>query len=152
VKTIQVLGDGIGAVTLLNVSGDDKGIVRSARISFDQQNDFTELNDKDAKLIKYLLEHHHGSPFEHNLIQYEVTCPIFVDRQFVRHRIGVAKNENSARYSEVKERFYVPNDPRRQATNNRQASVEDTDEAGELKKFGSILYRHAIENAYAVYA
>lgn len=73
------------------------------------------------------MREHHGSPFEHNLITFKIVCPIFVDRQMVRHRVGVSKNEVSGRYVELQERAYVPTEFRQQAKNNRQASVEAVD-------------------------
>ncbi|WP_245872973.1 FAD-dependent thymidylate synthase [Deinococcus planocerae] len=85
--TLYPLGDGIGSVSLVQVVGDDKMIVNAARVSFGGDND-APLNSRDEKLIRYLLTHHHGSPFEHNLITFKVVCPIFVDRQMVRHRVG----------------------------------------------------------------
>ncbi|MDL2342644.1 FAD-dependent thymidylate synthase [Deinococcus sp. MIMF12] len=122
--TLYPLGDGIGSVSLVQHVGDDKMIVNAARTSFGGENDFP-LDDRDEKLIRYLLRHQHGSPFEHNLITYHVTCPIFVDRQWVRHRVGVSKNERSLRYTEAEEQNYTPREFRKQAPSNRQASVED---------------------------
>lgn len=122
--TLYPLGDGLGSVTLVQHVGDDKAVVNAARISFGGDSN-APLNDRDEKLIRYLLRHQHGSPFEHNLITFKVVCPIFVDRQLVRHRVGVSKNEVSARYVEVQERNFTPPSFRKQAPSNRQASVED---------------------------
>lgn len=99
-------------------------ITNAARVSFGGDN-AAPLTGRDEKLIAYLLEHKHGSPFEHNLITFKVICPIFVDRQLVRHRVGVSKNEVSGRYVELQERDYTPIEFRKQAPSNRQASVED---------------------------
>ena len=118
------LSDGIGSVALVQHAGSDKMIVNAARVSFGGDSD-APLSARDGKLLRYLLEHHHGSPFEHNLITFKVVCPIFVDRQLVRHRVGVSKNEISGRYVEMQERVYSPRSFRRQAASNRQASVED---------------------------
>lgn len=122
---IYPLGDDIGMVKLIQYAGDDKMVVNAARISFDGDNE-EPLNARDVKLINYLLSHHHGSPTEHNLITYKVVDPITTDRQWVRHRIAVAKNEVSGRYTEVPELIYTPLEFRAQAVSNRQASVEDT--------------------------
>ncbi|MBB5234911.1 FAD-dependent thymidylate synthase [Deinococcus budaensis] len=122
--TLFPLGDGTGSVSLVQHVGDDKSVVNAARISFGGDSD-APLNDRDEKLIRYLLRHQHGSPFEHNLITFKIVCPIFVDRQLVRHRVGVSKNEVSARYVEVQERNFTPPRFRKQAPSNRQASVED---------------------------
>jgi thymidylate synthase (FAD) len=148
--TLYPLGDGIGSVSLVQHVGDDKMVVNAARVSFGGDSD-APLTAKDEKLIKYLLQNHHGSPFEHNLITFKVVCPIFVDRQMVRHRVGTSKNEISGRYVEVKDQMYVPQSPRRQAKSNRQASVADTDETGQLAKFGSLVYRTSCEASLAAY-
>lgn len=116
------LNDGIGSVELLMVAGTDQDIVDAARVSFDKVgNTDPEAN---AKLIRYLLKHKHLSPFEHNMIKFRIKCPIFVDRQIVRHRIGISKNEISARYVEVKDEYYVPASLRKQSKSNRQASID----------------------------
>jgi len=117
------LEDGIGSVALVQQVGDDKSIVNAARVSFGGDNTLP-FDERDSKLIKYLLKHHHGSPFEHNSLTFKVVAPIFVVRQWQRHRVGVSYNEISARYVEVLERFYTPLEFRQQAKNNRQASVQ----------------------------
>lgn len=142
------LNDGIGSVALVQHVGDDKGIVNAARVSFGQDND-EPLSDRDAKLIGYLLREHHGSPFEHNLITFKIVCPIFVDRQMVRHRVGVSKNEVSGRYVELQERAYVPTEFRQQAKNNRQASVEAVD--GFPQDKAGKVYREAWGSAFEAY-
>lgn len=142
------LGDQIGSVELIQHVGDDAGIAKAARVSFAHDQNTTEP-ERDFKLIKYLLKHGHGSPFEHNLLTFRVTCPIFVDRQWVRHRIGVSKNEESGRYIELKERCYIPQNFRRQAERNRQASVEA---GGTLDQPGTkALYEQAWRHAYDTY-
>lgn len=122
--TLFPLSDDIGSVSLVQHVGDDKMIVNAARVSFGGDTS-APLSKRDEKLIGYLLRERHGSPFEHNLITFKVVCPIFVDRQMVRHRVGVSKNEISGRYVEVAERVYQPAMFRRQAPSNRQASVAD---------------------------
>ena len=124
VATLYPLSDGTGSVSLVQHVGDDKMIVNAARVSFGGDS-AAPLTARDEKLIAYLLRERHGSPFEHNLITFKVVCPIFVDRQMVRHRVGVSKNEISGRYVEMTERVYQPASFRRQAPSNRQASVAD---------------------------
>lgn len=121
-EVLYPLSDGIGSVSLVQQVGDDKSIVNAARVSFAGDNALP-FDERDAKLIKYLLKHHHGSPFEHNSLTFKVVAPIFVVRQWQRHRIA-SYNEISARYVEVLERFYTPVQFREQAKNNRQASIE----------------------------
>ncbi len=122
-RVLYPLEDSIGSVALVQQIGDDKSIVNAARVSFGGDNSLP-FDERDAKLIKYLLRHHHGSPFEHNSLTFKVVAPIFVVRQWQRHRVGVSYNEISARYVEVLERFYTPLEFREQAKNNRQASVQ----------------------------
>jgi thymidylate synthase (FAD) len=121
-KIYYPLNDNIGSVQLVDSVGDDTGIVNSARVSFGKKID--SIEDKDRKLIKYLLEHEHGTPFEHNSLTFLVKAPIFVARQWFRHRIA-SFNEISGRYVEVKEEFYIPQNFRKQSENNRQASVDE---------------------------
>lgn len=123
--TLFPLEDGIGLVSLVQHVGDDKSIVNAARVSFGQDNTLP-FDERDEKLIRYLLRHHHGSPFEHNSLTFKVVAPIFVIRQWMRHRIA-SYNEISARYVEVKDQVYTPSTFRQQAKNNRQASTEAND-------------------------
>ncbi|WP_216321510.1 FAD-dependent thymidylate synthase [Deinococcus aestuarii] len=146
--TLFPLGDGIGSVSLVQHVGDDKMIVNAARVSFGGDNS-KPLDVRDEKLIRYLLTHHHGSPFEHNLITFKVVCPIFVDRQMVRHRVGVSKNEVSGRYVELQERNFTPPSFRKQAPSNRQASVEDD---GTLdQEAAARIWVEAWRNAFGAY-
>ncbi|WP_237724961.1 FAD-dependent thymidylate synthase [Deinococcus alpinitundrae] len=146
--TLYPLSDGVGAVMLVQHVGDDKMIVNAARVSFGGDSD-APLTGRDEKLIAYLLKNKHGSPFEHNLITFKVVCPIFVDRQFVRHRVGVSKNEISGRYVEMQERDYAPTQFRKQAPSNRQASVEDD---GTLDQHAAReVWAHASETAFKAY-
>ena len=146
--TLYPLSDGVGAVSLVQHVGDDKMIVNAARVSFGGDS-AAPLSKRDEKLIGYLLRERHGSPFEHNLITFKVVCPIFVDRQMVRHRVGVSKNEISGRYVEVAERVYIPSQFRQQAKSNRQASTEADERLDQHA--AAELYRSAWESAYAAY-
>lgn len=120
---IEPLKDNISSVELVQSVGTDKSVVNSARVSFGGDNN-AELDSKDIKLIKYLLKHNHMSPFEHNSLTFKIVTPLFVARQWMRHRIGVSYNEISGRYVEVEDRVYTPIDFRQQAKSNRQASIE----------------------------
>lgn len=121
-KILYPLDDGIGSIALVQHIGDDKSIVQAARVSFGGDGD-APLNARDEKLIAYLLKNQHGSPFEHNAMTFKIVAPIFVARQWMRHRIA-SYNEISYRYVEVEERVYTPRAFRQQAPSNRQASVE----------------------------
>ncbi len=116
----DVLNDGISRVSLLSHSGGDESVVRAARISHGKT---VTDPERDKKLIAYMLLHHHGTPFEHNLFTFRIKAPIFVFRQWHRTRIGVSFNEVSARYTEMKDEFYIPKVWRMQDTKNKQGSV-----------------------------
>jgi thymidylate synthase (FAD) len=129
-KIYYPLNDNIGSVQLIQSVGDDTTIINAARVSFGKRID--SIEDKDRKLLKYLLEHEHGTPFEHNSLTFLIKCPLFVARQWMRHRIA-SFNEISARYVEAKEEFYIPEKFRKQSTNNRQVSIDEyVDEANKL--------------------
>ena len=102
-ETIQVLDHGF--VRLDGCMADDLSVVNGARVSFGQRSD--ELEERDAGLIRFLMRERHGSPFEHNAFRFHIKLPIFVMREWARHRIG-SFNEWSARYSQLDPEFYVP--------------------------------------------
>lgn len=111
-----------GSIELLNVFGNDLMVVNTARVSFAKESSlFTE---KDEKLIKYLANHKHLSPFYHPRLQWRVKAPISVHRQWERHRIGTDMNSESTRYVEVKNEYYVPSEFRSQSKSNKQGSAE----------------------------
>ncbi len=122
-KEIELYGDGIGKVSYIQHVGDDKMIANAARVSFGQDNT-RPLTPRDKKLIKYLIDHKHTSPFEHNSITFLFEVPMFVRSQHMRHRTW-AYNEISRRYTDVDLRFYEPSSFRTQHESNRQASNEN---------------------------
>lgn len=95
-------------VRLIDSMGDDASICQAARVSVSGQNDAEE----NQGLINYLLSNKHGSPFEHNSIKLFIEAPIFVFREFMRHRIGFSYNEMSGRYTELPGKFYIPRETR----------------------------------------
>lgn len=103
-----MLGSG-GFVRLDGHMADDMSVVNSARVSFAQHSSDLddELSGKDKGLIGFLMRERHGTPFEHNAFRFHVKCPMFVAREWFRHRIG-SFNEFSARYSEVPDEFHLP--------------------------------------------
>lgn len=100
-------------VELVKSSASDNDVLFAARVSTQDQNiaeivaNSEALSEKDAGLINYLMRDRHGSPFEHNSITFYVEAPIFVFREFMRHRIA-SYNEESGRYKEMRPVFYVP--------------------------------------------
>lgn len=92
-------------VTLIAHHGNDADIANAARVSTgaDGQHD----THTDERLINYLVKNRHGSPFEHTYLKFKISAPIFVFREFMRHRIGFSYNEASARYKKLEPKFYV---------------------------------------------
>ena len=120
---IDLFGDGIGHVSLVDHVGTDKSVVNSARVSFGQDNDL-DLTNRDKKLIKYLIKHRHTSTLEHNVATFMFEVPLFIRAQHMRHRTW-SYNEISRRYTEVDMKFYVPQGFRTQHESNRQASKDE---------------------------
>lgn len=119
----QVLDHGL--VRLVDHMGNDLSIIRAARVSYDADWRTGEDEGKDEKLIAYLMKNHHTSPFEAVTFTFEVKAPLFVFRQWHRHRTW-SYNEVSARYSELPEEFYVPelSDITTQSTSNKQMRTD----------------------------
>lgn len=97
-----------GFVRLVDSMGGDLSIVRAARVSYDAAWRAGEDEKGDERLIGYLMRNSHTTPFEAVQFTFEVKAPIFVLRQWHRHRIGWSYNELSARYRELPEEYYVP--------------------------------------------
>ena len=121
---IKVLDHGL--VRLVDHMGNDLSIVRAARVSYDADWRTGDDAGKDEKLISYLMKNHHTSPFEAVTFTFEVKAPLFVFRQWHRHRTW-SYNEVSARYSELPEEFYVPelSDITHQSTSNKQMRTNE---------------------------
>lgn len=118
----DLFGDGVGSVEYVTHMGSDLTVVNAARVSFGAETDL--LREKDIKLIKYLMENSHTSPFEHCVITMRFTVPLFIRSQHHRHRTW-AYNEISRRYTDVDIKFYEPREFRTQHKSNRQASNDD---------------------------
>ena len=114
--------DGIGSVDLVEHMGSDLTIVNSARVSFGKHKE--KLDEKDERLVNYLVKHRHTSTFEHNVVTFRFVVPLFVRSQHHRHRTW-SYNEISRRYTDVNIQFYEPEVFRTQHKSNRQASNLD---------------------------
>jgi thymidylate synthase (FAD) len=125
VSDIQFLSD--VEVKLIDKMGGDRSVVQAARVSvqgenelgldltlWDEDDDDTkkERRRKERGLINYLMRERHGSPFEHATLKFYVKAPIFVFREFHRHRAGWSYNEMSGRYTELPGEFFVPDSSR----------------------------------------
>lgn len=118
-KKIDLYGDEIGTVEYVDHMGTDLTIVNSARVSFGKHKD--KIDKKDKNLIKYLVDHKHTSTFEHNVVTFRFTVPLFIRSQHHRHRTW-SYNEISRRYTDENFKFYEPKKFRTQHKNNRQSS------------------------------
>ncbi len=113
-----------GFVRLVDVMGDDHSIVQAARVSYGEG---TKRLTEDRGLIRYLLRHQHTTPFEMVEFKFHIKLPIFIARQWIRHRTANV-NEYSGRYSEMKDEFYIPSleNIRPQSTMNKQGRSDET--------------------------
>jgi thymidylate synthase (FAD) len=102
-QQIDVLDHGF--VRLDAAMADDLSVANAARVSFARRK--TELDEADEGLIRFLMRDRHGTPFEHNAFRFHIRTPIFVAREWFRHRIG-SFNEFSMRYARATDEFYVP--------------------------------------------
>ncbi|HET7759642.1 MAG TPA: FAD-dependent thymidylate synthase [Gaiellaceae bacterium] len=109
--TAEVIPDGTipvldhGFVRLDAAMADDLSVVNGARVSFARHKE--AMDESDEGLIRFLMRERHGTPFEHNSFRFHVRCPIFVAREWFRHRVG-SFNEFSLRYARATDDFYVP--------------------------------------------
>src|SRR3989441_2238815 len=94
-----------GFVRLDDAMADDLSVVNGARVSFARRKE--EMDDSDEGLIRFLMRDRHGTPFEHNSFRFHIRTPIFVAREWFRHRVG-SFNEFSMRYAKATDDFYVP--------------------------------------------
>ena len=147
-NSIYLYNDDIGRVDLIDHMGDDLTIVNSARVSFGVTKD--KLDNRDKKLIKYLVKHRHTSTFEHNVVTFRFVVPMFVRSQHMRHRTW-SYNEISRRYTDKDLQFYTPKTFRTQHKTNRQASnldeinpviVPDLADYGHGKKANAAIESH----------
>lgn len=102
---IPVLDNGF--IRLDAACADDLSVVNAARVSFGIQTE--QLSERDKGLIGFLMREKHGTPFEHNFFRFHIKAPIFVVREWFRHRIGWSYNEYSGRYSQMTTEAYIPN-------------------------------------------
>lgn len=156
-----------GYVRLVDSMGSDLSVVNAARVSYDKESQ--EFNDRDDKLIRFLVRENHTAPFRHAIVTLEVYAPLFVARQWWKHVIGgqhnesamdpfLAWNESSRRYVTENEEFYIPSEWRGKPANNKQGSAGSVSE-----EYGNYLssalranverglydYREAMENGVA---
>ncbi|MCX5922031.1 MAG: FAD-dependent thymidylate synthase [Candidatus Dependentiae bacterium] len=141
--TLDPLNDGISSLELIRVSGSDVDIVNAARVSYGKFVD--TITERDGKLLQFLMDHGHTSPFEHNQLSFRVKCPLYVSKQWMRHRMN-SYNEISYRYVQAPVEFYVPQAWRFQDKNNKQSSVGGFENSAATEQ-----YKTVIETAFKTY-
>jgi thymidylate synthase (FAD) len=140
--------DRIGFVELLDTFGDDLTVVNAARVSFAKES--TAMTERDGKLIKYLADHNHVTPFFHPQARFRIKMPIFVAREWYRHQIGFARNEVSRRYVDSRPECWSPEAEEIRARDPR-AKQGSRAEAAEGADGWSTAIRDQNERAIALY-
>jgi thymidylate synthase (FAD) len=137
-----------GFVRLDGSLASDLSVVNAARVSFARRKE--EMDESDAGLIRFLMRDRHGTPFEHNAFRFHIRAPIFVAREWFRHRVG-SFNEFSMRYARATDDFYVPaaEDVRSQVGKPGSYSFEPVEP--ELAERTREELREVYERAYATY-
>ena len=129
-------------VELVDTMGSDLSVVNAARVSYAKFKD--QFEDRDEKLIKFLAEHNHWSPFAHASLQFRISAPVFVARQLVKHQVGLVWNEVSRRYVSFPAELYEIKEWRGKPENSKQGS------AGELKLDPTTLHNLEMFNKQAL--
>lgn len=140
--------------------GSDLRVVDAARVSFNKQSTLDEhgqLKQKDARLIKFLADNDHWTPFAHIMVTLRIACPVFVARQWFRHTIGVARNEVSRRYVNEDPEFFLPDIIRSRPDGSiKQGSGGEHPHSAHWRQcmetyfdYGDILYKQMIEAGVA---
>jgi thymidylate synthase (FAD) len=145
-NTIRVLDHGF--VRLDDAMASDLSVVNGARVSFARHK--TEMDESDEGLIRFLMRDRHGTPFEHNAFRFHVRAPLFVAREWFRHRVS-SFNEFSMRYAKATDDFYVPEpeDVRSQVGKPGAYSFEPVEP--ELAETAREELRSVYEEAYSTY-
>lgn len=114
---LDPLNDGISEVSFIDMMGDDLRVVNAARVSMKKESEYevsdsgdVALSNKDARLIEYLAENQHWTPFSHCMLTLRIKMPIFVARQWYKHQVGFTRNEVSRRYVDDAPQFYLPSE------------------------------------------
>jgi thymidylate synthase (FAD) len=127
------------SVELIDVFGDDLTVVNAARVSFAKESPSMTVGDE--KLVKYLANHNHVTPFFHPQARFRLSMPIFIAREWFRHQIGFARNEVSRRYVDTDPEFWMPKELRERDSNKKQGSKE-----GKVQYNGHCLAKMRIHN------
>ena len=137
-------------IELLETFGNDLTVVNAARVSFHKES--TEMTGRDEKLIHYLADHNHNSPFFHPQLRFRIKMPIFVAREWFRHTIGFARNEVSRRYVDTPPELWYPTEFRERDPNLKQGSKNTVVESPVVKEVYDQSMRDALKAYYALLA
>lgn len=138
---------------LLSYFGNDLMIVNAARVSYGKSKQI--FDEKDIKLLKYLVEHKHIAPFRHPQLQFRINCPIFVERQLFKHQVGMSANSISGRYVDFSDSYYHFPRLRKQSLSSKQGSEgvlerrDLLDKMDEHINLSKILYKELCESGVA---
>ena len=132
------------SVELLETFGDDLTVVNAARVSLAKHS--SELTVGDEKLIKYLMDYDHNSPFFHPQARFRIKIPVFLAREWFRHTVGFARNEVSRRYVDSPPTFFLPDVVRLRAPGKKQGSDETTSDPT-----GRDMIQAATQKSFAAY-
>ncbi|WP_243740957.1 FAD-dependent thymidylate synthase [Streptomyces sp. 8K308] len=141
-------------VELIKHSASDTDVLWAARVSTAGEQSLDELSrdpERSRGLINYLMRDRHGSPFEHNSMTFFISAPIFVFREFHRHRVGWSYNEESGRYRRLEPVFYVPGDDRKLVQRGRPGKYEFVPGTPEQHALVAKTMEESYRQSYAAY-
>ena len=120
-------------VELLDYFGGDTNHVNVARVSYGKEaSNYTE--EQNSRLLKYLVNHGHTSPFRHSQLQFRIKCPIYVERQLFKHQVGLTSSSISGRYVDFSDSYSLPTELRLQSKDSKQGSSGILENSSELIK------------------
>jgi len=119
----------------MNHFGDDLMVVNAARVSYGKEK--LDFDEKDSKLIKFLVEHKHVAPFRHPQLQFRIQCSIFVERQLFKHQVGLSANSISGRYVDFSDKYHETSELRKQSKSSKQGSEGVLDRPDLIEKMKS---------------
>ncbi|MBK6016822.1 FAD-dependent thymidylate synthase [Streptomyces sp. MBT53] len=141
-------------VELVKHSATDSDVLFAARVSTVGEQSLEEMGkdpERSKGLINYLMRDRHGSPFEHNSMTFFISAPIFVFREFMRHRVGWSYNEESGRYRELQPVFYVPDTSRKLVQQGRPGKYVFVEGTTEQHDFVEQAMQESYRQAYGTY-
>ncbi len=141
-------------VDLVKHTASDSDVLWAARVSTAGEQSLEELSkdpERSKGLINYLMRDRHGSPFEHNSMTFFISAPIFVFREFMRHRVGWSYNEESGRYRELEPVFYVPGESRKLVQQGRPGKYEFVEGTPEQQELTTRAMEGSYRQAYEAY-